>query len=84
MTAFNNANLFITDYNFGFDGTRWNERVKFIASSKSAVLGLWSDIWWGSSAEATGDGTPATPPAVARQIGEFLIPWPSGKAYVSA
>ena len=44
----------------------------------SVGFGLFTDQWWGADTEVTGDGSPVTPPAVRRQIGELVIPWPSG------
>lgn len=49
--------------------------VNTVTTSVRSVL---TDMWWGNASDTTGDGSPAMPPVTRRQVGEMVIPWPSG------
>lgn len=50
-------------------------------SSLNAVFSTLVDQWWGSTLESTGDQSPTTPPETFAQVGEMVIPWPSGEDF---
>lgn len=47
----------------------------------SSVLSVLTDMWWGSTSDTTGAISPAEPPLTRVQVGELVIPWPSGVAF---
>lgn len=68
------------DNNSGGTGNRFLAQATLHDNGRLSCFGLWTDIWWNSSANNTGDGSPVTPPATKRALGEMAIPWPSGTA----
>lgn len=64
------------------DNNASNSRALFPAHlayvGSTSCRGELIDIWWGSTANNTGDQSPATPPVTRAQFDEMVIPWPSG------
>lgn len=51
-----------------------------VDATNQEVRSALTDMWWGSSVDSTGDGSPASGNVVRRQVGDMVIPWPSGVA----
>lgn len=64
--------------NDGFDATRMFLPAHLGIITLNAVIGVWTDLWWGSDNNSSGDQAPLTPPVVWASVGSMVIPWPSG------
>ena len=58
--------------------------IFLVDQTNGIIHGVFTDQWWSSDAETTGDQSPSTPPVVRTQIGQMVIPWPSGVSAVVA
>lgn len=67
------------DYNSGGTGNRFLAQCTLHEDSRLSCYGILTDVWWNSSVNNTGDGSPVTPPVTKRVLGEMVIPWPSGQ-----
>jgi len=78
IPGFGSGEANATSLNDGFDATRMFLACPLGIITLSAVVGVWTDLWWGSDNNSSGDLAPLTPPTVWASVGTMIIPWPSG------
>jgi hypothetical protein len=65
-------------FNHGGTGNRFLAQAPLYDDAQFSCFGVLTDMWWNSTQEATGDGSPTTGNVTKRTVGQFAIPWPSG------